>query len=113
METQKTENPRLTPQNLERENVTETKKENKEIETPSKMQNLKTGIETMIHTIMSATITSNRVSRSIPFGNKDANIESMHWFLVVSSYNTFATKDSPRVCVWSGNRIRRRRKPTE
>jgi len=82
MENPKSENPRLTPQNLVRENIQETKKENNEIETPSKMQNLKTGIETMIHTIMSATITSNRVSRSIPFGNKDANMGSMHWFLV-------------------------------
>jgi hypothetical protein len=36
METQKTENPRLTPQNLVRENTQETKKENNEIETPSK-----------------------------------------------------------------------------
>jgi len=113
METKKTENPHLPAQNLERENIQETKKENNEIETPLKMQNLKTGIETMIHMIMSATITSNRVSRSIPFGNNDANMGSMHWFLVVSSYNTFATKDSLRVCVWFGNRIRRRRKPTE
>jgi len=48
----------------------------------TKLLSPETGIETMIHTIMSATITSNRVSRSIPFGNKDANMGSMHWFLV-------------------------------
>jgi len=36
METQNSENPRVSPQNPERENVTETKKENNAIETPKK-----------------------------------------------------------------------------
>jgi len=39
METQKTENPRASPQNLERENIQETKKGNNEIKRPSLIVN--------------------------------------------------------------------------
>ena len=82
METQNEKSETQTPQKiLPQETIQDTTMNNQSINN-MKVLSPETGIETMIHTIMSATITSNRVSRSIPFGNKDANMGSMHWFLV-------------------------------